>query len=205
MSEHFFRSQVGSSVFWAGTTPSPPSRIRLTRTLTISERPWEVPSSLQEWTSPTLRSRSWCTTSISWWTPARRTWSRQTGKTNFSYIILIHLKCTKVKKSIHSLAGAQRANIVLSFSEKHQLLKLLNRGEEKLRKIRATNKNWINKSEKNEKKNLEEIRAPAPELLRCWVGSPRWVPLPLPRNLKKKVSKTKENKIRDNLLHPLTT
>ena len=45
--------------------------------------------------------------------------------------------------------------------------------------------------------NFEEIRdsalprAPAPELLQCWVGPPRWVPLP--RNLKK-IPKTKEKK-----------
>ena len=54
----------------------------------------------------------------------------------------------------------------------------------------GTNKGNGSNRKKNEKKNLEEIRAPAPELLRCWVGSLRWVPLPLPRNLKKKVSKT---------------
>ena len=56
----------------------------------------------------------------------------------------------------------------------------------------------INFKKKN-LENLEEIRdsalpprAPAPEMLQCWVGSPRWVPLPLPRNLKKKIPKTKE-------------
>ena len=54
---------------------------------------------------------------------------------------------------------------------------------------------------KKDLENFEEIpdsalpRAPAPELLQCWVGPPRWVPLPLPRNLKKKISKTKEKNL----------